>query len=225
MAPGRFTKAQLLATAVIMLTGCMGQTQQATRQTDYPQVISYNGYQLDPATHIVSSPDKEWLQWSRTKNMTVVDAVAKYGGDGWRVATAAEIAALLNDFNLASNYIETFTDIRENQVESVPWTEDEDINSDYSMMFVTLFGNTYSVSGHMPVKADYPSGSSSYYQFTSGNPAEFGKASVIPDSTRNGKHSSMAAFMLVKAFDGKPLKKKNRNVGVALVRAIGDAHR
>ena len=59
---------------------------------------SYYGYALDEATDIVTGGGLEWLQWDRTIGQSVNTALDEHGDDDWRIATDAEISALLNDF-------------------------------------------------------------------------------------------------------------------------------
>ena len=100
-------------------------------------LVSYNGYTLDTDTKIVTGGGFEWLQWTETINMSVLDDFSSLAGGGWRVASNADMAGLYSDF-----------------FPSVSWGADENtaqannINTvygdgvDQSLIFGDLFGWT-----------------------------------------------------------------------------------
>ncbi|KZY64702.1 PEP-CTERM sorting domain-containing protein [Oleiphilus sp. HI0079] len=59
-----------------------------------------NAYVLDPTSSIVTddSSGKQWLRWTETSSLSVNSAISTYQGDGWRLASNAEMAKLFSDF-------------------------------------------------------------------------------------------------------------------------------
>ena len=57
-------------------------------------------YVLDETTNIVTDEASglEWLKWTETSNLSINAALSTYKDDGWRMASNADMALLLNDF-------------------------------------------------------------------------------------------------------------------------------
>ena len=110
-------------------------------------------YVLDTNTNVVTdaASGKEWLQWTETIGMSVMDDFSSFSGGGWRVASNADMAALFNDF---------FTTITWDADENTtlldsPFTSYGD-GIDQSYAFGTLFGWTSWDSSVRPYDgADY----------------------------------------------------------------------
>ena len=103
--------------------------------------VSYNGYNLDTVTNIVTGNDLEWLQWNETVGQSINTALSNYSSDGWRLATNAEMAKLFNDFGLGITF-----DSDENTSQSVTLYS-EAYSHSRANQFIEIFGDTYSAAG------------------------------------------------------------------------------
>ena len=99
--------------------------------------VSYHGYTLDTDSNIVTGGGLEWLQWDQTAGQSISAALANYSGDGWRLATNTEMAALFNAFNFGSTF-----DTNENTTQEVS-LYDSAYSFGVANEFIALFGDTY----------------------------------------------------------------------------------
>ncbi|NDW15161.1 hypothetical protein GTQ48_06470 [Alteromonas genovensis] len=113
-------------------------------------IISINGYSLDTDKGVISSSDNlEWLQWSKTINLSPNQALSgiaqSYDGGGWKLANNEQVAGLLNTFNFG---LEIDTDYRTFQDKKGPYVRGDNLSEDPFTQFTTLFGNTYTLSAN-----------------------------------------------------------------------------
>jgi hypothetical protein len=66
-------------------------------------LIEYQGYSRHADSDVVTGGGLEWLKWDVTKNMSIVDALLEYQHAGWSLASNAQMALLLNDFQFGKN--------------------------------------------------------------------------------------------------------------------------
>jgi len=113
-------------------------------------MITYGSYSHDTSTDIIVGGGLEWLQWDRTIGLSWLEANAlkdTIEGGGWEIASNAQMATLLNNFNFGIGV--TF-DTDENTSQSVSTgIQTDGISSDPSesdVIFVNMFGHTQSES-------------------------------------------------------------------------------
>lgn len=66
-------------------------------------LIEYQGYSRHTDSDVVTGGGLEWLKWDLTKNMSISDALFAYQDKGWSLASNAQMALLLNDFQFGKN--------------------------------------------------------------------------------------------------------------------------
>ena len=103
-------------------------------------IITYGSYSYDTDTNVVVGDGLEWLQWSITRGMgygATSQIGSSYGG-GWEIATAGQIAGLINNFNFGLSWD---PENPTNAGVSVPVTSD--YKSGPFSNFISMFGYTY----------------------------------------------------------------------------------
>ncbi|WP_158967138.1 hypothetical protein [Paraglaciecola sp. L3A3] len=102
-------------------------------------------YSLDTNTNIVidSASGIEWLQWSVTDGLSIEQALAAHGANGWSLATNVEIAYLFNSFDLSYGTFEWGSD--EDSGYNFYSPSDGFLENPYDreLVFVNFFGDTY----------------------------------------------------------------------------------
>lgn len=101
-------------------------------------LISHFGYERDSASNIVTGGGLEWLKWDVTKGMSVNTALEKYGSQGWRLASNAEMASTYNRFSFGRDVWYALETMSEGKAESFVF----DIVPSSHTQFINLFGAT-----------------------------------------------------------------------------------
>lgn len=112
-----------------------------TSMTSQAALISYNGYERDSASNIVTGGGLEWLKWDLTTGMSIDAALSIYAADGWTLATNDNMAALFNSFQFGK--VDWNSNESIYQGLSIPWDLTEQSNH---LNFVHLFGDTWQAS-------------------------------------------------------------------------------
>jgi len=75
--------------------------------------VVVNAYVLDPTTNVITdeASGKQWLQWTETTGMSVLDDFSSFSGGGWSVASNSDMASLYNVFSRRSHGLQMRTAI------------------------------------------------------------------------------------------------------------------
>lgn len=132
---------------LLVFVGCM-----AMAFSSQAAVITHNGFSSDSNTQIVTGGGLEWLRWDLTAGMSIEQATADIAdgtinnvnvGTGWRLASNAEMAVMLNTFGVGG--MNWDTDETTRQEYSIPWTGDNSYTSaNPELQIMQLFGHTAS---------------------------------------------------------------------------------
>jgi hypothetical protein len=121
----------------IMLASCLLVASMASQAA----LISYNGYERDTAKNYVTGGGLEWLMWDVTKGQSINEALAAYGGAGWKLASNTQVASMFNTFKF--NNAVWSIDESVNQYAPKDWGPEE---SGPYFEFINLFGATYTMT-------------------------------------------------------------------------------
>lgn len=154
-------------------------------------------YIVDSTNHTVTYGNQQWLQFSVTAGMSINDALAVYGSDGWGVATESEVADLFDVFFPWVNW-----SITEDEAHG----QSKAISVDEYTGFKWRFGSTYPAYGGI-TEFIYGSDSDSdgYYMY-----GWVGRTDYQHYASLGGDSSYMTA------------DKSNFELSVALVRYLPD---
>ena len=182
-------------------------------------VIS-QAYMLDSSTHIVTdrASDKQWLQWTETRGMSIGQALEAYQADGWSVATNADMSALYSDFFTG---VAWDSNENTNQNNSIATTFGDGIDQSYA--FGELFGWTAYVDSVNVSSSNVLS----LYGGLNRTAAYFGTDEDGDDLINWGSVSSEHTYWSSERSEGAVLysdtwrsAQSSENYGVALVRNI-----
>ncbi len=110
-----------------------------TSVSSHAALISYNGYERDSTSEIVTGGGLEWLKWDVTNGMSVNSALATYRAQGWMLATRRQMVDLFNVFQFGVT--DWSAALGSNEGDAVPWSAGE---TSSHASFIKLFGKTMS---------------------------------------------------------------------------------
>lgn len=173
-------------------------------------IVTYNGYSLDTTTNIVSGGGLQWLQWNETAVQSINMALTTYSGDGWRLASNSEMAAMLNSFVFPITF-DTDENTQQNAGEPNNSTE-----AGSYLQVIELFGDTCMGGCANFNPADPFQTTRAYYGEDGDGDGLFNWVGVLDDWTRaDGTPVSSSVFT---TLDGNGGNQQAIGVGVALVR-------
>lgn len=106
-------------------------------------IIEYNGYSRAESSDIVKGGGLEWLKWDVTRGLSIQDAIAKYGSQGWKLANNSQMTSLVNSFKFGKdNWINPENDFL-GQTIYQPWTSDENSAHNYFSRIFGGFSNSW----------------------------------------------------------------------------------
>ena len=170
---------------------------------------TYNGYTSNESTNSVTGGGLEWKQWDTTIGMSVNQAIAQFSGDGWRMATQTEMAALFNTFNFGAEDSVVFDDLS-TTYQSADMINTRDDEASTHNNFLTLFGVTEFI--------DYGVASDPYTltrAFFGGGGGCCSYATVLDDYRTTSNFRNARASLSSDRYSGFD---SNAATGVALVR-------
>jgi hypothetical protein len=174
---------------------------------------SYNGYTLDETRNVVTSDVLEWMCWDQTIGLSIEDALQKFGGDGWRIATDSEMADLFNAFSFGD---EKFS-ADENVVAFHHLAPG--LPRERAVLFTQLFGNV--TVGRYPTRPDLVEANPTARALFGSDADADGLYRVATVSARIHKNGKLFKAQAQLSADNPRFGKTSRNVrnwGVALVR-------
>jgi hypothetical protein len=153
-------------------------------------LITYNNHTLDTDTKIVSGEALEWLRWDETIGMSIQQASSDLlsghingvdYGDGWRIATNEDMAALFQSF---FPQIEWDNDETTWQSIGIDYVEGDDVTSSIITQFLALFGYTYTDELTTGNPIDYRYFSTVLFGEDADNDGNINTAAVLDDYYR-----------------------------------------
>lgn len=121
----------------VLVASCLLVASMASQAT----MISHFGYDRDSASNIVKGGGKEWLKWDVTKGLSIDQALAAYGAEGWTLASNRQMASLFNVFQFGKT---DWSDVEDVFQITLFGGKDDGTDDSVYLAFVDLFGATVS---------------------------------------------------------------------------------
>ena len=171
-------------------------------------LITHAGYTYDDTTNIVVGGGLEWLRWDVTFGHSIDSAISAYSGDGWGIASNADMAGLFNAYDFGGVF-----DDDENTAQSygTDWTAGDDDPHDY---FIDMFGisDTWSTGGYVIRHS-----ATAIFGHDLDNDGYYNGASVLADGIPEFQARADASMVLDAFYESTT---SGPGLGIALVRNI-----
>ena len=184
-------------------------------------------YVLDETTNIVTDEASglEWLKWTETSNLSINAALSTYKDDGWRMASNADMALLLNDFLAPIVQIELAENETVRQVYTGVYGDGVDPVVELGRLFGwTEYEQSISVtSGDVIALGNYSTSIVKFGESAADAATLFNSLSIISEFTfeRNGDQVGRPERAILDFDEYSGLTNGNGRIGVALVRDVG----